>query len=111
MQDQGITITRPWSPEMYEHNARVMTQRRRAVRLAMEAAIHAGDEEEVRYIARAICAVHHPHGYSVSHIVSDALTTLDAMAGYWMYQETWPMLLERGIVQPTQLEFVGYREA
>jgi hypothetical protein len=111
MQDQGITITRPWSPEMYEHNARVMTQRRRAVRLAMEAALHAGDEEEVRYIARAICAVQHGQGYTVPQIVSDALITLDAMAGHWMYQDCWPALLERGIVQPTQLEFVGYRQA
>ena len=111
MQDQGITITRPWSEAMYAHNAEVMTQRRRAVRMAMEAAMYAGDEAEVRCIAKAICAYQHGPGYSVPEIVSDALVTLDAMAGHWMYQDCWPALLERGIVQPTQLEFVGYREA
>ena len=111
MQDQGIEIVRPWSPEMYAHNAEVMKARRAAIRLALHAALHAGDEEEVRYIARAICAVQHGLGYSVSQIVTDALTTLDAMSGYWMYQETWPALLQRGIVQPTRMEFVGYRPA
>ena len=111
MQDQGITVTKPWSQEMYTHNALVMTQRRRAVRLAMEAALHAGDEAEVRSVARAICAYQHGAAYTVPQIVSDSLVTLGAMAGHWMYQSCWPDLVAAGIVQPTIIEFVGYREA
>lgn len=108
--DQGILITKPWSPEMYEHNEWVFGKRRAAVRVALFMALQSGDEDAVRIIAKAVCAVQHGMGYDIPKIVDDTLNTLDHMAKHWMYENVWPDLLQAGLVEPTTYEFVGFRK-
>lgn len=108
--DQGILITKPWSPEMYAHNDWVFSTRRAAVRVALFRALQSGDEDAVRVIAKAVCAVTHGQGYDIPRIVDDTLNTLDHMAKHWMYENTWPDLIQAGLVEPTTQEFVGFRK-
>jgi hypothetical protein len=108
--DQGILITKPWSPEMYAHNNMVLDRRRDAIRVAMARALQDNDEAAIRYIAKAVCAYSHGWGYDIPRIVEDTLNTLNHIAKHWMFENTWPALLEASLVEPTTYEFVGFRK-
>lgn len=104
----GITITKPWSTEMYNHNDKVADRMKGSISKALNVALNKSDEDELRYVAKAICSHGHGHGYSLDDIHADACRELDIVQNYWLNEWCWPDLLERKLVEPIDINFVGY---
>ena len=104
----GITITKPWNTEMYDHNAKVADLMKEAIFKALNVAYNKNDEEELRYVAKAICSYGHGDGYSLDDIHADACRQLDMVQNYWLNDWCWPDLLRRKLVEPIDINFVGY---
>lgn len=104
----GITITKPWCTEMYDHNDKVAGQMKEAIFKALNIAFNKNDEDELRFVAKAICAYGHGDGYSLDDIHADACRQLDMVQNYWLNDWCWPELLEHKLVEPIDVDFVGY---
>lgn len=104
----GITITKPWSKEMYDHNDAVAEQMKEAIFKALNSAYNRDDEEELRYISKAICSHGHGLGYGLDEIHADACLELERVPNYWLNEWCWPDLLKRQLVDELSIGFVGY---
>ena len=108
--DQGVRITRPWNPEMYQHNDRVASEMHSAILDAINKAWSSKDEPALRTIAKAINAYSLGHGYELSDIYDDAIKGLDQMANHWLHEWCWPDLIKAGLVEEISIAFVGYKK-
>ena len=106
---QGVRITRPWNPEMYQHNDRVASEQHKAIKQVLDLALANEHETTLRVIAKAINAYSLGMGYELSEIYEDAEKGLDQMANHWLHESCWPDLLQAGLVQPISISFVGYK--
>lgn len=104
----GITITRPWNKEMYDHNDEVAKQMKGEIFKALQLARKGDDWEQMHTIAKAIVAYGYSDSYSIEEIHEDALRQLDMTQNYWLHDHCWPDLLKEGLVKPIEIEFVGY---
>jgi hypothetical protein len=108
--EQGVQITRPWNPEMYQHNDRVASEMHRAIKSALDAAFESEDDQTVATIAKAIRGYGFGIGYELEDIYEDAVKGLDLMPNHWLNEFCWDELLEAGIVEPIGISFVGYKK-
>jgi len=104
----GITITKPWSPEMYDHNRQVATKMKEIIFQSLTKAYNQDNEHDLRIIAVAINSYSYGSGYGLDEIYADACRGLDMVENYWLYDWTWPDLLNRKLVEPIDINFVGY---
>lgn len=108
--EHGITITKPWSTEMYDHNNKVADQMKAVILKAIHTAYGKNDEQELRVICKSLCAYSHSSGYSIDEIYAYAHRELDLVQNYWLQEACWSHLVELRIVDPIYIGFVGYTE-
>jgi len=108
--EYGIEITRPWSPEMYEHNSKVSATMKEAIAKALDSAYNECDDEDVRAIAKAVCAYGHGYGYDIEGIYNDACNELKMVPDHWLNESCWPELVDGGYVKDLEVKFVGYKK-
>ena len=109
-QEQGVLITRPWNPEMYQHNDCVASEMHKAIKAALNSAFANEDDETVQTIAKAIRGYGYGIGYELEDIYEDAVKGLDQMPNHWLKEFCWDDLLNAGIVTPIAISFVGYKK-
>ena len=108
--EYGIEITKPWSPDMYEHNDKVSVAMKEAIFEALTKAYKEDNEGDVRTISKAICAYGHGPGYDLDGIYEDACRELDMTQNHWLDSSCWPDLVKAGLVEDLEVKFVGYKK-
>ena len=90
----GVEITKPWSQEMYDHNAQLVDHYRREITTLIESAT---TEKELSAIAR--CSEPSMYvNYEVHEIKQDLLNTLESIETYW-YKEMITNLSDAGLLE------------
>ena len=103
----GITITRPWNEAMYKHNEKVSEIQKKAIKKALKEIYFADDYKNLNILAKAICG----HGFAMmdnADLYNEAVIGLDIAQNFWLHDNVWPDLLKAGLVQPIDIDYVGY---
>ena len=108
--EQGITITRPFNSEMYNHNDKVREMQNEAVISALEVLRESEDEELIEKAAKACSGYGYGDGYDYNDMIDDAIKNVETSANNWMKDEIWPDFLRLGLVQPLDTDYVGYKK-
>lgn len=108
--EQGITITRPFNNEMYAHNDRVREIQNEAVKAALDK-ILADEDEDLMFKAGKACSGYgYGMGFDLEDIYKDALQNAETQSNNWMREDIWPDFLKLGLVQPIEMDYVGYKK-
>lgn len=103
----GITITRPWNDAMYKHNEKVAQIQKKAISKVLKKTYFADDYKTMCIIAKAICG----HGFIMmdnADLYNEATISLETAQNFWLHGNVWPDLLKAGLVQPIEIDYVGY---
>jgi hypothetical protein len=108
--EQGITITRPFNNEMFDHNEKVREIQNEAVLAALDK-ILADEDEDLMFKAGKICSGYgYGIGYDLEDIHKDATQNVETQANNWMREDIWPGFLDLGLVEPMEMDYVGYKK-
>lgn len=105
----GIRITKPWNPQMYEHNDKVASEMKENIFTALMVAYNCEDEILLKVIGKHVCSYGFGHGYSLDEMHEEICRELDNVQNYWL-NEVYPDMVKDGIVEPTTINFVGYKK-
>ena len=108
--EQGITITRPFNNEMYAHNDKVREIQNKAIIGAMIKVKESGDEELMLQAGKACSGYGYGQGYDIDDIFEDAIKNIENESNNWIREYVWPDMLELGLVQPIDIDYVGYKK-
>lgn len=108
--EQGITITRPFNNEMFNHNDKVREMQNDAVLAALEALRESEDEDLIEKATKACSGYGYGDGYDYNNMIDDAINNVEGSANNWMKDEIWPDFLKLGLVQPLNTDYVGYQK-
>lgn len=110
----GITITKPWSEEMYKHNAMVLAEAKTNIQNALDLAYkkYENDVEEVCFdrddlymIGKEICGFGWSM-HSAKDVYEEATEALDLSASWWI-NDIYPYIERWEMVPPLSVGFVG----
>lgn len=104
----GIEITRPWSNEMYEHNEKVAGIMKLQIEAAIAKALEQDNEEDMKKIGTAINAYRYGYSMDMESIHEDCLNGMKRLQNHWIHSDTWPDLLQAGLVTEIEQGMVGY---
>lgn len=90
----GVEITKPWSQEMYDHNAELVDHYRREITTIIESAT---TEEELKSIAHCIDFSSYVN-YEMEEIREDLINTIETSESYW-YKEMVENLVNEGLLE------------
>ena len=108
--EQGITITRPFNKEMFDHNDNVRWMQNEAIIAALEGLRESEDEELIEKATKACSGYGYGDGYDYNDMIDDAIRNVDGSANNWMKEEIWPDFLRLGLVNPLNVDYVGYKK-
>lgn len=103
----GITVTKPWSSEMYDHNDKVAELMKEHIVGALTDALITDNEGAIRDIAYAVTGHKFGFGYEIDGIHAEACEELARVQNYWLNQE-YPWLVKMGYCPAIEEGFVGY---
>ena len=90
----GVEITKPWSQEMYDHNAELVDHYRRKITTIIESAT---TEKELKVIANCIDFSSYVN-YEMEEIREDLIKTIECSENYW-YKEMVENLVNAGLLE------------
>ena len=105
--EQGITITRPFNNEMYAHNEKVRQIQNDAILKVLE---EIEDEDLIRKAAKVCSGYGYGSGYDANDMLEDAIRNVETSANSWMREDIWPGFIKLGLVQPIDIDYVGYKK-
>ena len=108
--EEGITITRPFNNEMFNHNDKVREMQNEAIIAALESLKDSEDEELIEKAAKACSGYGYGIGYDSIDMIEDAIKNVENCANNWMKEDIWPDFLRLGLVQPLNTDYVGYKK-
>jgi len=108
--EQGVTITRPFNNEMYAHNDKVREIQNKAILEAMIKVKESGDEDLMLKAGKACSGYGYGQGYDIDDIFKDATRNIENESNNWIREYVWPDMLELGLVQPIDIDYVGYKK-
>ena len=108
--EQGVTITRPFNNEMYAHNNKVREIQNKAILEAMIKVKESGDEDLMLKAGKACSGYGYGQGYDIDDIFKDATRNIENESNNWIREYVWPDMLELGLVQPIDIDYVGYKK-
>jgi len=108
--EEGITITRPFNNEMFNHNDKVREMQNKAIIGALIKLKGSEDEELIKKAAKACSGYGYGTGYDSIDMIEDALQNVETCANNWMREDIWPDFLRLGLVQPLNTDYVGYKK-
>lgn len=101
----GVTITRPFSKEMYAHNSIVADEAKSNIRRAVNN--RKWTAEELNEMTRSITAYTFGLWTSREEIREEMLKEVDVLQDWWLAQE-YPTLVKEGYCKPLKTGFVGF---
>ena len=102
----GVTITRPFSREMYAHNSTVAEEAKSNIRRAVNNRKYTADQ--LNEMTRSITA--YTFGFmDREEMREEMLTEVDILQDWWLAQE-YPTLVEKGFCKPLKTGFVGFNK-
>ena len=101
----GVTITRPFSREMYAHNSIVADEAKANIRRAVNNSKWTA--EELNDMTRSITAYTFGLWTSREEIREEMLAEVDRLQDWWLAQE-YPTLVKEGYCKPLKTGFVGF---
>jgi len=104
----GITITRPWSDEMYAFNEKVAAEMKDQIQLAINKAYENRDAETLHKIGKALNGYGYGKGYGYEDMADDTQQGLDRAQNHWLHSDAYPDLLELGLVENLNQYMIGY---
>lgn len=105
----GIRITKPWNPQMYEHNDKVASEMKENIFNAVNVAYKCEDEILLRTLGRHVCAYGFGQGFGLDEMHADICRELDNIQNHWL-NEIYPDMVKQALVKPTKINFVGYKK-
>ncbi len=108
--EQGITITRPFNNEMYAHNDKVREIQNDAIIEALESLRESEDSELVEKAVKSCSGYGYGSGYDQDDMIDDAIKNVETSNNSWMREEIWPDFIKLGLVQPIDIDYVGYNK-
>ena len=108
--EQGITITRPFNKEMYDHNDKVREMQNKAIIGALIKLKDSEDEELIEKATKSCSGYGYGDGYDHIDMIEDAIQNVETSANNWMKDEIWPDFVSFGLVQPLDTDYVGYKK-
>jgi hypothetical protein len=119
-QKYGVTITKPWSKEMYEHNDTVADFMKENIFTALTSAYNQCNsnlqiqleheaENKLRYVAKSLCGYGFGSSYSIDDIYSEACKELDNVQNYWL-NEIYQDLVKLDYVRQLDVLMIGYEK-
>ena len=108
--EQGITITRPFNKEMFDHNDKVREMQNEAIISALEGLRESEDEELIEKATKACSGYGYGDGIDYNDMIDDAIRNAEREANNWMKDEIWPDFVRFGLVQPLDTDYVGYKK-
>ena len=109
-EEYGIEITRPWSPEMYDHNDKVSETMKQAIQVVLDRAYTDEDDYELAKIAKIICGYGFGSGHDLVTIYEDACRELGMIQNWWLDSDVWPDMVHEGFVKDLDVKFVGFKK-
>jgi len=114
---EGLTITRPWNMEMYNHNDKVaevmkanafnqLTELYESFEFTEDGEM-VGDEDTFREFVRLITIYGFGHGYEIDAIYERACVELERMENY-LLNEQYEYMVNDGFCQKLDTKMVGY---
>jgi len=113
----GITVTRPWSQEMYNHNDDVAATMKNNIFEALTEIYDTfeintegtltGDEDSLRELSKFICYYGFGDGYDTTDIYERTCEELERMQNYQLHEQ-YSNMVKAGFVRPEEIGFVGY---
>ena len=106
----GITVTRPWNKEMYDHNDEVAEKMKDLIQSELDRlnpVENPENEDRFRVLAKFICAYGYGAGYPLDAMVEDTNRRLEQAENYWLHQE-YPYMVKEGFCPELEVGFVGY---
>ena len=103
----GITITRPWSKEMYDHNEGLGDKLRIELMETLDRVVKLNDEAELRKFSKAICYSSFGEGYSVDDIIKETQADIETIPNFQL-NEDFDYLEESGYITKQTKRFIGY---
>jgi len=105
-QEFGVTITRPFSKEMYAHNDKVADMMKENIRKAINNRRYTADE--LNEMTKSITA--YTFGTSDrEEIREEMLSAVDDLQPWWLAQE-YPTLVEQGYCKALPIDMVGFKK-
>jgi hypothetical protein len=108
--EEGITITRPFNKEMFDHNDKVREMQNKAIIGALIKINESGDEDLMLKAGKACSGYGYGEGYDIQDIFEDAIKNIENESNNWIREYVWPDMLELGLVQPLDTDYVGYKK-
>ena len=108
--EQGITITRPFNKEMFDHNDNVREMQNEAILAALEGLRESEDEDLIEKATKACSGYGYGVGYDHNEMIDDAINNVETSANNWMKDEIWPDFVRFGLVNPISVDYVGYKK-
>jgi hypothetical protein len=105
--EYGITITRPWSKEMYDHNEELGDKLRVELMQTLDRVVELNDETELRKFSKAICYHGFGEGYSYNDIVNETRLDIETLPNFQM-NEDLDWYINNGYIQQPEKRFIGY---
>ena len=110
----GITITKPWSDEMYKHNDKVLTEAKNNIQSALDSAYKKFENnveelcssgDPLHIIAKEVCGFGWGND-TAKDIYEEASEALELSASWWI-NDIYPYLVRLDVVPPLSVGFVG----
>ena len=103
----GITVTRPWSKEMYDHNDDIASTMKNNIFEALNEVKDSEDEDSLRELSKHICYYSFGAGYDTDDIYLETCKSLDQMENFQLH-ENYEDMVKDGFVKKEETGFVGY---
>ena len=104
----GITITRPWSNEMYEHNNKVAEKMKSRICSAIDEAIDKHDFDKLKLIGKTLHGYRYGSGHTFDSVYQDVLRGIKHVENFWLHSWAWEELVENVIVEDFEPKMIGY---
>ena len=75
----------------------------------MNDAYKSDNETLLRDLGKFVCAYGFGQGYELNEMYEEICRELDNVQNYWLNQE-YPDMVSKGLVPPTTINFVGYKQ-
>jgi len=105
--EYGITITRPWSKEMYDHNEDLGEKLRIELMETLDRVVKLNDETELRKFSKGVCIVGFGEGYSYTDIIKETQEDIETMPNFQL-NEDLDWFIKNGYIQEPEKRFIGY---
>ena len=103
----GVTITKPFSVEMYKHNDVVKEKMIDSIKEGITKAYEAGNRDTLNIFSSAIQGSRYSSSYTLSEMYRRLMQESDMMQP-WLLNQEYDYLVHLQLVEPMEMGLVGF---